>query len=270
MTRPGRTSGFGLTTVTAHAVLGAPQEPGGRADDIARRLEDAICLGLLRDGDRLPAEAQLAAEAGVATVTLREALAMLRRQGLIETRRGRGGGTFVRMSDANSDAGLSARLHALSPLAIREFGDLRRAISGTAAALAAERAVTEETVRLGHQVDRLRRSASPRERGRADAQLSVEIAAASQSSRLTAEEIKLRAEIGELLWWQISDADHAVKVGLRRRLVGAISRRHPVQARKLAEQCVAADTARLQALRMTLDEPATATPGGRRDRDPRR
>src|SRR4051794_24590495 len=87
--------GVGLTTATARTILGTAQ-PSGRAEQVAQRLGEAIRLGLILDGERLPPEIQLSEQLGVATVTLREALAALRKEGLIVTRRGRGGGTFVR------------------------------------------------------------------------------------------------------------------------------------------------------------------------------
>ena len=78
-----------LTTVRARTLF-TPLDTGGRADTVTRRLAQAIRLGLLLDGERLPAESQLAGQLGVSTVTLREALATLRTMGLVETRRGRG------------------------------------------------------------------------------------------------------------------------------------------------------------------------------------
>src|SRR6266576_1204176 len=95
-----------LTTVRARTLF-TPLDTGGRADTVTRRLAQAIRLGLLLDGERLPAESQLAGQLGVSTVTLREALATLRTMGLVETRRGRGGGSFVRAPD--EPTGWSAR-----------------------------------------------------------------------------------------------------------------------------------------------------------------
>ena len=80
-----------------HAVsLIAPLAAAGRAEEVVLRVGQAIQLGLLNDGERLPPETEFAAQLGVSPMTLREALAILRQQGLVETRRGRAGGTFVR------------------------------------------------------------------------------------------------------------------------------------------------------------------------------
>ena len=46
-------------------------------------------------GERLPAERELAERLGISRVTLREVLKVLQDQGLVESRRGRYGGTFV-------------------------------------------------------------------------------------------------------------------------------------------------------------------------------
>src|SRR5580704_13029976 len=59
------------------------------------RLAQSIRLGVLVEGDRLPPERELADTLGVSRVTLREAIKTLRDAGLVESRRGRGGGTFV-------------------------------------------------------------------------------------------------------------------------------------------------------------------------------
>src|SRR5688572_17099699 len=61
-------------------------------DDVSHSIEDAILAGRMRPGDRL-IETRLCAELGVSRTTLREALLMLERRGLVrgEPRRG----TFV-------------------------------------------------------------------------------------------------------------------------------------------------------------------------------
>ena len=69
-----------------HSALIAPLGAAGRAEEIIIRISEAIQLGLLSDGERLPAEADFAQQFGVSPVTLREAIATLRERGLIETR----------------------------------------------------------------------------------------------------------------------------------------------------------------------------------------
>lgn len=249
-------NGSALTTMAARTILGTLDDPGGRADQVAQRLGDAIRRGLLADGLRLPPEPELAQQLRVATVTLREGLAMLRQQGLVVTRRGRGGGTFVRRPDAVTISGLDE----FTVLSLRELGDHRRAIAGVAAGLAAERALPEEIDGLGRQLYRLRGALTARERGAADGQLAVAVAAAAQSARLTREEMRLRAELGELLWAGVGDRDHRQIVRRRAGLVDAIVAGSARRARELAEAQVAAETERLITLRLAAYDAGPAGP----------
>lgn len=240
-------SAVGLTTATARTLIAALDGPGGRAELVARRLGEAIRLGLVLDGERLPAEPQFAEQLGVSTVTLREALATLRERGLVTTRRGRHGGTFVR---APTEPGEPLRRFSIQEL--RDLGDQRCAVSGAAARLAAERAMPEEIRRMEEQVRRLRAAATASERRRADTQFTIEVAAAAQSPRLTRDEARLRAEVGDLLGLELDDADHDAVVRNRQRLVEAIAGGKPELARELAEQHVSAQTERLIRLRLGL------------------
>ncbi|MBO3752378.1 FadR family transcriptional regulator [Streptosporangiaceae bacterium NEAU-GS5] len=244
---------LGLTTVAVQAFLAPLDEASGRADLVARRLAEAIRLGLILDRERLPPETKLAEQLGVSTVTLREALAVLREQGLVTTRRGRGGGTFVQ-APADLVPGLVRRLRRFSIHGLRDLGDHRAAVSGTAARLAAERALPHEVDNLARQVERLRAATTGSERRRADTQFTIEVAAAAQSPRLTREELRLRAEVGDLLWLQLDAADHQASVRARGSLVEAIERHEPLPARDLAEEHVREDTTRLVNLRLRIYE----------------
>ncbi len=64
---------------------------------IAASLRERIESGDLVPGDRLPTERDLVDEFGVARMTVRHALDILQLEGLIDRRRGRTGGTFVRV-----------------------------------------------------------------------------------------------------------------------------------------------------------------------------
>lgn len=227
-----------LSSAARHAVF-APLDGGGRADAVAHRLGEAIALGLIADGDQLPSESELAAQLNVSTVTLREALTALRQRGLIETRRGRGGGSFVRAPTDPSTTRLRQRLRELPTHELREIGDQHAAIAGTAARLAAERASDDNIARLRDFADRLERATSVGGRRRADGRFHIEVAAAAQSARLTRQEIDLQAEVGELLWLPLGEAViQEDAVDQHRSLLGAIEAEDGDRARSLAEHHV--------------------------------
>jgi GntR family transcriptional regulator, transcriptional repressor for pyruvate dehydrogenase complex len=62
---------------------------------VADQLRQQIVRGELTAGDRLPPEDELTVRYGIARTTLREALRVLESQGLLQIRRGRGGGPVV-------------------------------------------------------------------------------------------------------------------------------------------------------------------------------
>ncbi|WP_206061447.1 FadR/GntR family transcriptional regulator [Nonomuraea basaltis] len=220
------------------AAVFAPLDDGsGRAEVVVRRLAEAIALGLIADGDQLPAELELANALKVSTVTLRAALAALRERGLVETRRGRGGGTFVLAPSDPSTARLRRRLRELSTSELREIGDYRSAIAGTAARLAALRASADNVTRLRQVLGRLDTATSVGDRRRADGRFHIEVAAAAQSVRLTRAEIDIQAEVGELLWLPYGEAvDPQDVVRSHTQVIDAIESRDPARARSLTEE----------------------------------
>jgi GntR family transcriptional regulator len=68
---------------------------GPAADDARRRLLEQIASGTLHGGERLGNERDLAVGLGVSRSTLRQALGVLEREGVVRRVPGRGGGTFV-------------------------------------------------------------------------------------------------------------------------------------------------------------------------------
>lgn len=77
-----------------------PVRAGNGFEEAMEQILQVIRLGLVPAGERLPAERELAERIGVSRVTLREVLKALQDQGLVEPRRGRYGGTFVRAPGA--------------------------------------------------------------------------------------------------------------------------------------------------------------------------
>lgn len=233
----------GLTTGALRAIMAAPGTGLGRAEDLARRLGDAIRVGVILDGERLPSEARLAAQLGVASVTLREVLRILRGEGLIATRRGHGGGTVVTAPERAES--FATRLARLSLSEIRDLGDQRYAIFAAASELATARAVSRDLVHLRAHVERLSAGSDAGELRRADSLFTVEVAVAAQSPRLAREDLRLRAEVGDLLWMQPGREEIDRAVSLRTELVEAIAARDGLAARTAARAVIDQDTRRL-------------------------
>ncbi|WAA65518.1 FadR/GntR family transcriptional regulator [Microbacterium oxydans] len=183
-----------------HRLQGALFQPigdEGRAELVERRLVDAITRGHLRAGERLPSEADLSKSLGVAPVTVREALLALRGRGLVVTRRGRNGGSFVA---AHADPLTFAReaVRRTSRLALRDLGAHYAAITGACVRLAARRADPSETQRVRRRMERIDELDVEQQRRLLD-DVQIEIVALSQSARLTREQMKLQAELSPLL-----------------------------------------------------------------------
>lgn len=240
-----------LNTARSTAFIRLRQE--GRTDEVARRLVEAIELGLFAEGQQLPSESELALQLGVATVTLREALVVLRQRGLIETRRGRNGGSFVCAPVELPEALLLQRLKDISGPDLRDLGDEHMAISGTAARLAAQRSSPEQHARIAQHIDALHQAQTRQARHRADARFHIEVAAAAQSLRLTNAEMRLQSEVGELLWLDaIGGHDVSLAEQEHRAILQALINNDVVLAGALAEAHVVRGIKRLIGLRLEL------------------
>src|SRR2546425_7352515 len=71
---------------------------------VAEQIRRHISLRLINPGESLPAERELAVMFGVGRPTIQHALRMLEAAGMVESRRGRSGGTFVTRLDNDSHA----------------------------------------------------------------------------------------------------------------------------------------------------------------------
>ncbi|MBK3646749.1 FadR/GntR family transcriptional regulator [Streptomyces sp. MBT33] len=237
----------------ARGAVFAPVDSRARVDAVVRRIGDAIELGLLADGEQLPGETELAGRLGVSTVTLREALMALRQQGLVTTRRGRGGGSFVSLPEVPGDERLKARLRGWSTDELRDLGDHWAALSGTAARLAAERTEPDDLLQLRRTADELTHAEDAAARSRVYGRFHVELAAAAQSARLTREQVALQTEVGALLCLVLGDDEYREEVADRHRaVISAVQDGAHESARQLAERCVRESTTRLIAVRLSL------------------
>ena len=106
-----------------------------RYEQIAERLAADIRSGLIAPGERLPAERELARTLEVSRASVREALAALQLQGVVETRKG--AGTFVSARPPAAET----QPHDASPSAVLEA---RAQLEPCVARLAAARAQRDE------------------------------------------------------------------------------------------------------------------------------
>ncbi|HTW14836.1 MAG TPA: GntR family transcriptional regulator [Nocardioides sp.] len=234
-----------LLSGDARSALLTPLDGGGRSEAVARRLGSAIALGLIENGEQLPSETQLAATLNVSTLTLRDALADLRSRGLVETRRGRGGGSFVRMSQAALADLSRERLAEVGTSDLRELGDMHAMAAGSAARLAAERASRTELARLRELVGRMAEARDATELHRLEGRYYIEMAAAAQSARLTRLEIDVQFDLAQVMWRLRSDRAPSAVAEERNRVVDAVAEQRGDLARQLTEAQVAEDTRRL-------------------------
>ena len=222
-----------------------------RAEAIVDRLSTAISLGLLRRGDQLPVENQLTAMFGVATATVRDALQELRDRGIIETRRGRSGGTFIIGYPRTNIDALRQRLLGLSMAELRDMEDEQLATALAAAQLAIERA-------FPHDIDRLERIARTMGEAtttesclRADTRFQAELAVLSQSERLLATQMRLLTESIEIMWTVLAvESDKQWTMNDHLAIVTALREGNLVAAQRAIREHISRDFYRLVAARL--------------------
>jgi len=215
---------------------GSEPEGLGRPEQVTYQIETAILMGILAEGDRLPREKVLASELGMSPVTLRQSLAALRAKGLIETSRGRSGGSVIRRQIELPDAELRAKLRDASTESLRDLGDLSAAISAMSARLAADRADAQNVQYLNALARAYNEATEEKARRRADSRFHVAVSVASQSSRLTAIALQIQAELMTLWWTHPGEADMTARASEQHSsIIKAIRDRDADRAAKAAE-----------------------------------
>lgn len=253
-------SASGPSTHILRDVVFAPIGGEALSQQTVRRIAEAIGLGLLGQGERLPSEADLSEWLGISVMTLREALAVLRHAGYIETFRGRSGGTFVRkLPPAPTVEQARDAIHAVSPTQLWELTAARRAISGEASALAAVNASFADVERLARLAEQMSTVTSFSEYRQLDALFHIGIASIARSRRIAAEETQLQVEFGTVMTalqtLYSGDSRPALSPSNREHaaLVQALRDRDPGRARAVLIEHVTGSYDLLMALRGRAD-----------------
>ena len=176
-----------------------PVRSGNAYEETVGRLLQAIRLGVVPPGERLPAGRDLAAKLGVSRVTLREALGTLQSTGYLEARRGRYGGTFVRDPLPASTTTPARRSAEQSRDALDDVLLLRQVLEAGAAESAAGRPLTR--AEREHLTGRLAEcsAAALGDYRRLDSRLHLAVAELAGSASLTATLTDVRSRLNELL-----------------------------------------------------------------------
>ena len=111
-------------------------EPEKLSHAVVRQIELLILRGILRPGERLPSERELAEKMGVSRPSLREAVANLQERGLLATKAGAGFYVADVIGAAFSDA--LVQLFSDHDEAVFDYISFRRDLEGLAAARAAK------------------------------------------------------------------------------------------------------------------------------------
>ncbi len=203
-------------------------------EETMERILRAIALGVVKQGERLPGERELAAMLRVSRATLHEALGALREVGIVESRRGRTGGSFVARMPV-----LAELVDPDLPVTAERLEDVftfRRVVEVGAAEAAARRDLDEEAVSALRERLAASLSAPIPEYRAADSRLHLAFAEATGSQHLVATVAEAELALHKLL-----DATPVIASKLRhsnlqhQAIVDAIVVGNPLAARTAVE-----------------------------------
>jgi len=202
------------------------------------QLATAIRLGVYPRGSTLPAERELAERLEVSRATLREAMAALRQAGLVETTRGRGGGTVVTLRAGAPSARAATRVSASKRRNWLDALEFRRIVEPGAAALAARRELTDVRRRQLEQAHAdVREADKPAAHRQADSRFHLTVAALTDSRRTVEAVTSVQSVLNEmLLAIPVLEANIAHSDRQHARLVRAILAGSPERARRVMEE----------------------------------
>jgi GntR family transcriptional repressor for pyruvate dehydrogenase complex len=166
----GRASSSDQTRTDPDSVLGDGDRPSGSdpwrgldafrpvrlrkaSDEVLAVLVDALRGGLYEIGEPFPPERDFALRLGISRKVLRDAIDVLRREGVVTVRRGSGGGIFV--ASLENLGKISTQIQGETRENLRSVLGVRRVLECYGASLAAERATVRDIAHLGRLVDML-------------------------------------------------------------------------------------------------------------------
>ena len=242
------------------------------SEEVSGDLQRRISRGDLRPGDRLPTEKALGEAFGVSRAVVREAIARLQADGLIETRQG--SGAFV--VDAPKAINLRFWKGAGPELSeLRDIFELRVMVESAVAALAAQRRKAADLKAMASHLDAMEEAIETGSDGaEADDNFHIAMARATHNAYI--------GRLVEFLGRHFSDSRKLAWHGTRRQLAhpeeaqrehralfDAIAQADPEAARRYAQEHLRGTAGRL-GIKLALDlDRAPASPPKSRNSRPR-
>jgi len=126
-------------------------------EEVARQIQQAIIDQHLRVGDKLPSQKELKDMFQVSQFTILAAIRILERSGLVYTKRGATGGTFVLEKNIDGFTQSLKLLLGIKRVTLEELAEFRLIIEGQAAYWAAKRRKTKDLKKMEVLLDTMRR-----------------------------------------------------------------------------------------------------------------
>jgi GntR family transcriptional repressor for pyruvate dehydrogenase complex len=114
------------------------------SETVEESIKDSILSGKIAVGHKLPTEPEMSKQFGVSMVTIREALRGLETLGIVQKKRGKGGGTFVAQTGKDVVKDVLQNYFSLDEYSTEEIGVARCAIEPKCAAIAARNIRADE------------------------------------------------------------------------------------------------------------------------------
>jgi GntR family transcriptional repressor for pyruvate dehydrogenase complex len=211
--KPKTGGGDGATSRAGFTVIDQP-----RAHDfVVEQIRRQIALGIIPPGASLPPERELVRLFGVGRVTVQLAIGQLEAEHIIETRRGRAGGSFV-IAPASDARALDLRVVDLKRHADRviEVLEFRQALEPVAAGLAAAKVKQKQVRELQKILTRIEEAQDDAEFMRWDTAFHLGIAEATGNRYMLEALERVRLELNPTMqllpdtrtWHELSHEEH--------------------------------------------------------------
>jgi DNA-binding FadR family transcriptional regulator len=212
-----------MTASKANEAIAADSPPAGftaiaqpRAHDfVVEQIRREIALGIIAPGSALPPERELMKVFGVGRVTIQLAIGQLESEHVVETRRGRSGGSFVKAPDSHAldYRVIELRRHSDRLLQVLEYRDM---LEPAAAAVTARKISRRQSSELQKLVDLTTGASDDAEFMRWDTAFHLLIAKATANQFMIEALEQIRVELNPALqllpdtrvWHELSIHEH--------------------------------------------------------------